>query len=200
MGYTHGKQWSDDMIRAAILGVQNTLCINRMPTRSECETVTGSHSLSNAITRHGGWYRWAEIMGLPIKESETTTGKTVEALIAEKLKVIGHEVQRMSQNHPYDLLLDGCVKIDVKASHICKGRTGDYYSFNLEKKNATCDFYVLVVLGDDSSVLRTLVVPSCKVTPNKQISIGVKNSKYHVYTDRWDLLHRASEFWKGLVA
>lgn len=28
MGYTHGKQWSDDMIRAAILGVQNTLCIN----------------------------------------------------------------------------------------------------------------------------------------------------------------------------
>lgn len=32
------------------------------------------------------------------------------------------------------------------------------------------------------------------------LCIGVKNSKYHVYTDRWDLLNRASEFWKGLVA
>lgn len=200
MGYTHGKQWSDDAIREAILSVQNTLCINRMPTRSECVKVTGSHSLANAITRYGGWYHWAEIIGLTIKESETTTGKVVEALIGEKLKNLGHEVQRMSQNHPYDLLLDGCVKIDVKASHLYNGTNGDFFTFNLEKKSATCDFYVLVELADDDRILRSHIVPSCKVMPNKQISLGVMHSKYHVYTERWDLIRQASAFWKGLLA
>lgn len=198
MGYTHGMQWTDEKIKSEILKVQRVLCIDRMPTRSECEKVLGDTSLTNAVRRRFGWYHLAEIMGLPIKASETTTGKTVEAQVENMLKHRGYRVKRMQQNFPYDLLVENCVKVDVKASRMYRGKDASFYTFNLEKSCATCDFYVLVLLGDDDSILRTMVVPSCRVMFNSQISMGLENSKYHAYTDRWDLIREASDFWENI--
>ena len=199
MGYAHGTRWTDDKIQSEVLNVKNALCIDRMPTQSECVKVLGNHSLTNAITRRYGWYELAEVMGLQIKDSETTTGKRVEDLVYKMLAHRGYRVKRMSQNFPYDLLVENCVKVDVKGSRLYRGKAGDFYTFNLEKDCATCDFYILVCLDDGCEILRTLIVPSCHVVFNKQISVGANNSIYHRYTDRWELIREATDFWETVV-
>lgn len=195
MGYKHGKKWTDDLIKQEMLRVKEGLELNRMPTRSECVDFSGSHGLSVAVTRRqGGWYQLAKDLGLPIKESETTLGKSYEIKIARVLEGAGHSVKRMSQNFPYDLLVDDFVKVDIKASHLYRGSAGNFYTFRMGKAYATCDIYILVTLDDKNEILGTYVVPSSSVMNNKQISIGEINSIYHQYKDRWDFIDEYKNF------
>lgn len=116
-------------------------------------------------------------LGLPIKDSKTYFGKSQESVAAEMLISRGHSVRHMSQNFPYDLLVDDAVKIDVKASHLYKGTAGDFYTFNIEKQFATCDIYLLFTLSDDNSEREVYIVPSVFVIAQTQLSIGKDTSK-----------------------
>jgi hypothetical protein len=110
----------------------------------------------------------------------------------------GFEVDRMPQNFPYDILVDDSVKIDVKASHLYHGKQGNFFTFNLEKKYATCDIYVLLTLDDNNNIINTFIVPSKFVIKNTQISIGEYASKYHKYRDRWDYISNLSEYFASI--
>lgn len=200
MGYAHGTQWTDELIKEKVLEVVDALKLDRMPTRSECESYFHGCALTSAISRKKGWYTLANELGLEIKDSETTFGKNYEALAAELLQSLGFEVRRMAQNFPYDLLIDDCVKIDVKASRLYRGKLGNYYSFNLEKSFATCDFFLLFVVNDDGNIIRKMVVPSNFVIFNNQISVGEYRSKYYKFTDRFDLILEMSNFWTALAS
>lgn len=134
MGYSHGIKWTDDKIMKEVLSVMKTLNISRFPTKSECNSVTESTDLSNVISKRFGWYKLAEMMGLSIRECETTTGKEFEEVAKNILSENGFVVERMVQNHPFDLLVNETVKIDVKASNLYNGANGDYYSFSLGYK------------------------------------------------------------------
>ena len=198
MGYTHGRMWTDENIKSEVLGVKDGLKLNRMPTKNECDKYTKSYALSVAISRRdGGWYKLADDLKLPIKNSETTLGKIYERKIADVLSEKGFNTQRMSQNFPYDLLIDDCVKIDVKASHLYKGKVGNFYSFCMGKPYATCDIYILVSLADNNEITEIYVIPSSAVINNKQISIGEYNSIYHKYKNAFDLIRHYSDFYKG---
>ena len=195
MGYTHGKKWTDDLIKQEVLRVKEGLEISRMPTRKECSDFTGNDGLSVAVMRRkGGWYQLARDLGLPVKECETTLGKSYEIKIAELLEKMGHSVERMSQNFPYDLLVNDCVKVDIKASHLYKGKMGSFYTFRIGKDYATCDIYVLVSLNDNNEIAGIYVVPSSNVMRKKQISIGEFSSIYHRYKDRWDFINEYTSF------
>ena len=121
MGYAKGIRWSDELIKERVLEVKTALNLDRMPSQRECEDYFHDSALSNAVHRRGGWYQLAADLGLPLKESETYFGKTYEANVADLLRGMGFEVRRMSQNFPYDLLVDDCVKVDVKASRLFRG-------------------------------------------------------------------------------
>lgn len=195
MGYTHGTKWSDDKIKFGILEVVQTLELRRMPSRQEVEQYYNNSALCSAISRRkGGWYRLAEEMGLAAKESETYFGKRHEKIVAEKLKALGYEVEQMSQNYPYDLLIDRAVKIDVKVSRLYRGSQGNFYSFNLEKPYATCDIYILAKLDDDRAIKSFYVLPSKFVSHQTQISIGEYTSKYERFRERWDYLQQYTDF------
>ena len=198
MGYSHGIKWTDEMIRDRVLEVVNALQLDRMPSRSECDNYYHNSGLTNAISKRYGWYDLANELGLEIKESETWFGKNCEIMAAELFRAEGFEVRRMPQNFPYDLLVDDCVKVDVKASKLYKGKQGNYYSFNLEKPFATCDFYLLLAVNEDGSTERKMIVPSNRVVANNHISVGENKSKYHAFTDRFDLIEAASRFWSGI--
>lgn len=199
MGYTHGTKWTDELIREKILEVVNALKLNRMPSKKECEDYFHNNGLTNAVSRRYRWYELARELSLDIKESETYFGKSYEAQTTEMLQAMGFEVRRMSQNFPYDLLVDDCVKVDVKASRIYRGKQGNFYSFNLEKPFATCDFFILLAIGDDDKIERKMVVPSNHVISNNQISVGEHRSKYYQFTDRFDLIENAAAFWTSLL-
>lgn len=197
MGYTKGIKWSDDLIDQKVLEVKESLGLNRMPSRKECESYFNDCALTNAISKRSGWYEVARRLGLEVKDSETKFGKSYESIASEMLQSLGHDVKRMSQNFPYDLLVDDCIKIDVKASRLYRGAFGNFYSFAINKDYATCDFYVLFAVSDDGNIGRTLVVPSCNVISNKQISVGQTSSKYFKYENRFDLISSAVDFWDG---
>lgn len=199
MGYAHGTRWTDALIKSKINEVVESLGIDRMPTRRECENYFHDCGLANAVSRRpGGWYAIAKEMGYEIKKSETTFGKTYEIQTAEMLKSYGFEVRRMPQNFPYDLLIDDCVKVDVKASKLYHGKNGNFYSFNLEKQFATCDFYILLTVAENGGITRTMVVPSSEVIANNQISVGENKSKYYKFTDCFDLVEKAVSFWESV--
>lgn len=194
MGYTHGHGWTDDDIRQAVLKVKDAYELDRMPSRKECINYYGNYSLANAVSKRGtGWYGLAKEMGLKIKDSETYLGKRHEDIVSKTLVSRGFEVERMPQNFPYDILVDNCVKIDVKASHMYHGKQGNFYTFNLEKRYATCDIYVLLTLDENNNITATYVVPSKFVFKNTQISIGTIASKYDRFKDRWDYISTISE-------
>lgn len=173
------------------------LGMRRMPTRREVVQYY-DNATAVAISRRIGWYNLAKTLNLPIKECETTTGKNHESLFASELSNKGFLVEKMSQNFPYDLLVDGAVKIDVKASHVYYGPSGGFYSFNLEKPFPTCDIYALRLLDNNDMIKRTLIVPSKDVATNTQINVGIVNSKYERYAERWDIIKKYSEFMKAV--
>lgn len=197
MGYVSGHKWTNEEIIYLISKMVDKLELKRMPTRKEVVEYY-NNATSVAITRRFGWYNLAETLNLPIKKCDTTTGKRNETLLAKELSDMGFKVERMSQNFPYDLLIDNAVKIDVKASHIYHSKSGDFYSFRLEKPYPTCDIYVLRLLDDDDNVTLSLIIPSKDVVNNKQISVGVISSKYDRYAGRWDIIKSYSDFMRGV--
>lgn len=198
MGYAHGIEWTEDKIKYELLKVIKGTGLQRMPSRSECVEFCKNNKLANAITRHGGWYKWAEKLGLALKGSETKFGKDYEMIAANLLRKQGFAVCQMPQNFPYDLLIDNCVKVDVKASKLYHAKNGNFYSFNLEKPYATCDFYILFTVNAGEEIQRIMVVPSSTVVRNNQISVGENDSKYHKFTDKYGFIEDAVEFWGSM--
>ena len=197
MGYTHGKKYSEEQIIKEINDVMGALEINRMPSRSEFEATTKNYSLVNKITRSGGWYYWADKMGLDVKKSDTSKGKHYENICAKDIsKYTGLESEQMSQNYPFDLLVDGEIRVDTKASELYETRDGrKFYTFNTQKRYATCDLYVCYCL-EKGVIRKTLIIPAskCQVT---QLSVGIK-SGYDVYDNKWDYFTEYSRFYKSL--
>ena len=194
MGYAHGRKWTDQSIRDGISNVVQGLGLSRMPSRAECEAYCGNYSLTNAVSKRIGWYRLANEMGLSIKDSDTYFGKTHEAIANDKLLSLGYKTQRMPQNFPYDILVNGRVKIDVKVSRLYHGTQGDFYSFNLEKRHSTCDIYWLHLANDKGNVAKTLIIPSVVVSENTQISVGAYVSRYDKYENRLDYIDQYDAF------
>ena len=186
-------KWTKEKIIEGVWEVVNGLNLDRMPTSSEVSGYYGNYKLSNAISKRCLWKPLAKELHLDIKDSETQLGKDYEIIAKEHIINLGYEVESMTQNHPYDLIVDKSLKIDVKVSNLYKGKAGSFYSFNLEKRYGTCDLYILYLIGGTQNG-NIIVIPSSKVMGQTQISVGEKNSKYYRYFDRWDFVHKILEF------
>lgn len=134
-------------------------------------------------------------MGLPIKYSETSFGNRFEIkCISDIFENTGLHSVQTSSRHPYDLLVNNSVKVDVKVSkeftNNCHTKS---FTFNLEKREPTCDIFTLYCLEDDESVRKALIIPACSLLGQTQIGVGDK-SKWDFYINRWDFIQQYSEF------
>lgn len=186
MKNSYGIKWSEKEIAREIKNVICALVVERMPTDSEVIAVTKSHALSNAISKTGGYYYWAEKLGLATKKSETNYSREYEIKCKEFIESLGYKVEMTPVRFPYDLLVNDFVKVEVKASKLYKGKNGNFYSFNLEYKQPKSEINVFYCEGDD--VTRIYVMPSHALVGINQLSIGEITSKYDVYLGRWDIL------------
>lgn len=198
MGYAHGRRWNNDNeIISAIKEVADVIMISRMPSRNEIESVMKNSSLTNIISKRGGFSYWAKRCGYETKECETKTGKEnefrTELLISE---LCGLDSIQMTTKHQFDLLVGEFVKVDVKSGKKYNYVGSGYYSFNLEKDPATCDIYVCHCLDDDSEIVKTFVIPSIAVRKN-QLSVGEK-SMYDKFIDAWHYINVYNDFYKNL--
>ena len=197
MGYAHGMRWTDQVVRESIMEVANTFAERRMPSRSEIEDYYGNSALTSRISRTGGTYYWAEVLGLEVKESETKVGLIAERAIKERVSQMGFDVELTGFKHPYDLLVDGCVKVDVKTAHKSKIHGCDVYAYRLAKPQQTCDVYVFCEM-DKNEIVKTYVVPSAIISGQVQVEMGIGSTKYEPFCNRFDLIGRMVEFQKSL--
>lgn len=200
MGYTHGIEWSESLIEEKIRQVMKALNIERMPTRSEILSVMDDNSLAVKIGKSGGYKKWSEKLGLNKKSSETVLGEEYEDVVFDMLKYKGYNVEHMTTLHPYDLLVNNNIKIDVKVAnwYISKDSSFRYHTFNLEKTKHNCDIFICIGLNENKEIHRTMVIPSKFVMGKKQISCGV-NSKYNKFIDRWDYVEQYNDFYERIV-
>lgn len=198
LGYTHGIKWTDELIEKEILDVVKKLKLDHFPTHSEIIKATGNKSLAVKISRYKGTVFWAEKLNLPIKYSETSFGNKYEIMaINDIFEFTGLHSVQTSVRHPYDLLTDNSVKIDVKVSKEFTNNCGvRYFTFNLEKREPTCDIFILYCLNDDESIKKTLIIPACSLLGQTQVGVG-ENSKWDYYSEKWDFIKQYGAFFNN---
>jgi len=198
MGYAKGKRWNNELIKEGIELVMYKAGIETMPTVSVTKKVLGNSSLSNAISKNGGFNYWAARLNLEQLGCETSLGKDYETYC---LMFIQNEldlnVKQMSYKYPYDLLVENNIKIDVKVGKLYMNK-GSMYTFNLEKRAPTCDVFVAYCIDDNKDIIKTYVIPSSIMSGKTQLSVGINRSKYDIYLDNWNLVYTYNKFYNKL--
>lgn len=186
--------WNEELIEEKILEVANTFSPVRMPTNSEICSYYGNTALSNKICKSGGFGEWSKRLGLPQKHSETSIGIIGETDIKKCLQDIGFEVETTSPRHPYDLLVNGCVKIDVKTANTSFVRNSPVHSYRIAKKHQTCDFYIFYELDTG----KKYVVPSHRCSGQKQVDMGNESTKYRLYLNAFYLIDNFEDVYSSM--
>lgn len=185
-------KWTDKAIAEGILSVMDALTLDRMPTRVEIVSISGN-GLAGVISKSAlGYYGWAGKLGLESKNSETSSGKKYEHIAEEHIVDMYQEltVKQMTQNYPFDILIDDTLKIDVKVGKRHTHFGTPSYTFATNKKYASCDLYLCYGLGEDGEIADVYLIPSnTAITTTINITIGGK-SKYDKYKNQWQLIGR----------
>lgn len=186
--------WTDELIASELMKIANQYDPPRMPSHSEMETFCGDSKLSNAITRRGGSKTWAEKLGLEWGDHETAAGVHGEEYIAKLLKDMGHDVETTPTRFPYDLLVNKCVKIDVKSASTSHVRGYPVHAFRIAKKQPTCDLYILYEADTDS----VYVVPAHRLHNQVQIVMGLDSKLYKPYKDAFSQIEYLTEVYRNI--
>lgn len=192
------KKWYDDVIEQELLKCIDALQLDRMPTAAEIREDLHRNDLHMAIQKSSKKYSgWAEHLGLNRKPSETLKGQNREEEVLIKLESLGHKVERMTTKHPYDLLVNDTVKIDVKTGKAYRMRGSRVHSFGINKKNPTCDIYIVLALDEIEQVERTFIIPSHHL---KVVSLCIgKESVYNRFIDKWDYIDSYTKFYSQVM-
>lgn len=193
--------WNNDSIREALLYMIASTGQKTMPTHKEIFAFYGNYKLSNAIRRNGGTKRWANELGIDTKECESKLGAQYEDYFVAEMMQRGRECERVNLHDgrfPYDAIVDGTIKVDVKAARPTSIRGYRFFCFNLEKKTQTCDFYVTYCIDEKNEIEKVYVIPSNIMHGKKQLSIGSIQSKYDSYIGRYDLIEGTSDFYAAM--
>lgn len=189
------KKWTDELIEKEIGRAVKSLRIKTMPSSGDLISI-GRTDLQVAISKNGGFRYWAEKIKLDKKESDSNKGLDYEDIAESELMDRGFKVEAMTNGHPYDLLINDNVKVDVKVSSPHYYRGDRNHTFRPSSKYSTCDIYICYALDDDNSVERLFVIPS-KFLRVQTLCIG-KDSKYNSFINKWDYIKKYSDFYESI--
>lgn len=186
-------KWTDELIEKGILEAMKQLNLDRMPTGDELKDV-GMNALHCKISRTQKYSGWAERLGLELKSGSTTRkGTAYEDYVMTWIESYGFSVERTTHRHPYDLMIDESVKIDVKVSSPYTSKNGTKHIFAGMKGKPTCDIFVLVALDAENNPLKIYVVPSHRLP---QQTINVWEGELQQYVNSWEVIQAYSNFHK----
>lgn len=200
MGYTHGKEWNEENTKEAIMEIVNSLKLKHFPSKRQIIDFCGNNALANRISRSGGSRYYADLLKLEIVNCESEFGNFFEELaIDEILENTGFSSLHTNVRYPYDLLTNGNIKVDVKASKKVKNKNANfpYHSFNLEKREPTCDIFVFYCLDENMEIEKRVIIPSCLLSGKTQVGIGGL-SKWDAYIDKWEYFDIYNKFYDSV--
>jgi hypothetical protein len=108
-----------------------------------------------------------------------------------RLKQRGMKVKQMPRNHPFDLLVNGHIRVDVKSAIRTSYKGSDGYPiagwvFSNLHSPPTCDIYILICLNRSRlNIEKIYVIPATMV--NQRTVTITKRDKYGMYIDAWDV-------------
>jgi hypothetical protein len=184
------RRWTEEVVEVGLRVAAER--VGRMPIHRELIEM-GASDLANAITRTGGYRGWARRLELAEKAGSTHWGRQIEEQVAAWLRDHGFAVECLGAQAPYDLVVGGCVRLDVKSAlwasfprregGFCQG-----YFFRLAKKIPTCDLYVLCPVDEQNQIVERYFVPW---TAARVVTLTlVPGGKYDRYREDLDQLHR----------
>jgi len=192
------KLLKDDEIKNRIYYIIQQLKINRMPSRSEVLSIEQNQNLHNAIIRGYGYYTWAKMLNLEIKDSETLMGVSYQKICMNQLIQMGYRVEETTMKAPYDLVINGNIKIDVKSGCAYLDECGcRLHTFGINKKLPTCDLYILYALDENgTNIEKVFIIPSKEL---KLVSMCIgTNSKYNCYINKWEYIDLYNKFYQAI--
>jgi hypothetical protein len=194
---TKRTKWSDELIKEEIFKCKEILCIDRMPTSNELKSI-GRVDLSSAICKTYNFSGWANRVGLQQYQTTTTRiGEKYENLIKGMLENRGYVVNNTTPKHIYDLLVNNCLKVDVKASKPGLNNGRRAHTFNLHNSLPNCDLYICLVIDEIDRIEKTLIIPSHKLSIT---SLKVyKESKYDEFIDKWEYVENYVKFFESVI-
>jgi hypothetical protein len=185
------KKRSNEECEAELLGVAAS--IGRMPSNSYL-LQSGMSWLSNWIARNGGFVEVAARLNLQREHSDSDTGWQGEKEVQAILECNGFEVQRSQQvKSPFDLLIDGVVKVDVKTSSLTTRQnsqsggsvTGWFYRIG---KMPQADIVALFCMDSKDIFL----IPWNQL-PHTNVTLSQGGGKYRKYMNNFAALRRLCE-------
>lgn len=179
--------------------IQATLGIDYMPTKSEMQLILGDGKLGSWMAKKGRRNYIKDKLGLKDKPSCTLTGDINEYYVMDILKSKGYSVSKTKPRHPYDLLVDGFVKIDVKSANPIPSRVKkmNEFVFSINNQEPKCDLMVFVTVFSDE-YKEVYIIPS-HLIKQSQLGIG-ESSKYDIYKNRFDYIPKYINFYKTITA
>lgn len=182
MKSTGRTRWTDAKLEEAIRGIASEL--GHFPSNAELSEM-GRLDVANRITRSGGFRHWASLTGIPHVSSDSNTGWAGEDAAAHRLEALGFTVTaREGVKCPYDLLVDGVLRIDVKAASYQEyGRTKGWF-FRIGKQ-PQADMIMLWQL--DKGIFYAIPWYLCPFT---NVTISRSGGKYVAFQDNVDVIRK----------
>ena len=194
--------WNKDNIEKALRYMVEQTGQKTLPTYAETKKFYGNYKLSNAMRRNGGPRYWGERMNLEFKDCDSRKGEQFEDYFVAEMLEKGFDAERVNYDEPrfpFDVLINGCVKVDVKVARVFGSDKQGYYSFNLEHKKHSCDFFVCYCLDSSGeNIVKTYIIPASVMDGKSQLGVGLSQSKYDAYIGRYDLIGQTCEFYDSL--
>lgn len=158
-----------------------------MPSSNELRAL-GRNDLAGQISKKGGFPTWAARLGISRKHSDSDTGWDGEIALAESAAKNGFTVERMTGvKAPYDLVLDGVVRVDVKTARFAEYGPCRGWFYRVGK-----------AIQADVLALYQLDTGACyflpwSIGPTTNITISRSGGKYAAFKDRYDIIKKLAE-------
>lgn len=161
-----GIRWTEENITKQIKPIIELY--GRMPTIDEMDAFTGDRALGRAIIYKGGVDYWAQKLGTQLKNCTAHRGHAVEEQITNWLRGLGFHVVRQGTLAPYDLLIDHCIRVNVKSSLLRNGDINYLFRTGKQQTPATagghqCDLYLCCGIDKHAIVLWRAFIPASAV-------------------------------------
>lgn len=179
MGWSHGQRWTTERVVSEL--APHAKRLGRMPSMPELRSA-GRNDLACAVMRLG-LKKVRQQLGLDLKPSQTEMGQRWEVYVEGVLRSLGHQVERQTTRAPFDLLVDGRVRVNVKSATFRSYRTGNSvcsgHFFGIGHTAKRCDVFALVRV-DGSDTPAVLWVRSSEL--QQQTLTLTKNHPFHQRT------------------
>lgn len=147
--------------------------------------------LSYGIDNFGGYVYWRSHLGQRLDPaSPVSKGRYFEWQAFCALQAHGHTAQTMPWRHPFDILVDGKLRVEVKGSNTT-GRYG-HFQFCFRQSNGhnlDCDILMLACKRDG---IEWLIVPLEAVGDRQGVYVASDYGKWAAYHEAWYIMEQAT--------